>query len=314
MRIAVAGEAVMDFTSVGDLLFQAHFGGSPLNTALAAARLGQKTGFLTQLSSDLFGQRLKAHLEANGVDLRFLVTHDAPTTLAFAVRTGASNRYAFFRQGSADSLYRPDPLPELPPETVFFQFGSVALLTDPAAACILALARRYHGDRIVVCDPNVRPSLIDDLDAYRNRFRGWCRHMDLLKVSDEDQVLLEPGVGPETAAMRWLDLGVRAVVVTRGADGALLFRPGRPPLAVPAPTVPVADTIGAGDTFSAGLLTGLLENGVASLAALAGAGDAVWARALTLAAAAAAINCTREGAQPPTRADVAAFMERDPGR
>jgi len=117
VKVALAGEALIDFTSVGDLRFQGYCGGSPLNTAIAVARLGQQCGYITQLSTDLFGERLRRHLEDNGVDTRFVLSHPAPTSLAFVDRDGEANRYQFLLQGTADSLYAPTPLPVLPSET-----------------------------------------------------------------------------------------------------------------------------------------------------------------------------------------------------
>lgn len=310
MRIAVAGEALIDFTSTGGLAFQGHFGGAPLNTALAAARLGQPTGLVTQLSTDMFGRQLLAHIEANGIDTRFVCLDDAPTTLAFAEKVGTSNHYAFYTKGSADSRYAPDPPPELPDSVAFFQFGSIALLNEPTAGSILALVRRNRGRKVIVLDPNVRPTLIADLPAYRRQFAEWCGEADLLKVSDEDAEILEPGADAAGFAAGWLDRGLTAVVVTAGEKGATLYRAGHLPLAVPAPHVTVVDTIGAGDTFSAGLMVGLLDRDAATVEALVAAGDDLWRDCLGFAAAAAAINCTRPGAAPPTLAEVKAFHRR----
>jgi fructokinase len=309
MRIVVAGEAVIDFTSAGDLAFQGHFGGAPLNASLAAARLGQPTGLVTQLSTDMFGRRLMDYLQANGIDTRFVCFDDAPTTLAFAEKVGTSNRYAFYTKGSADSRYAPDTLPDLPDSVAFIQFGSIALLNEPAAGSILSLVRRNKERKVVVLDPNVRPSLIADPAAYRRDFAEWCGLADLLKISDEDAAFLDPQGSPDHFTARWLASGVKAVVITAGGDGATLYRAGAIPVAIPAPAVTVVDTIGAGDTFSAALMVALLERGVATADGLAHLDEEAWRDSLVFAAAAAAINCTRPGAQPPTRDEVAAFLK-----
>src|SRR5512140_962268 len=127
MRIAQLGEALIDFTSTGPLAFQGHAGGSSLNTAVACARLGQPTGFLGQLSTDLFGEALLRHLQENGVDTRFVLRSDAPSTLAFVEHAAGTNRYAFFRHGAADAGWAPPRPPELPAETTFVHFGSISL-------------------------------------------------------------------------------------------------------------------------------------------------------------------------------------------
>ncbi len=308
MRIAQLGEALIDFTGTGPLAFQGHLGGSPFNTAVACARLGQPTGFLTQLSTDLFGEALLRHLQENGVDTRFVLRTDAPTTLAFVEHAAGTNRYAFFRKGAADAGWAPRPPPELPAETAFLHFGSVALLQEPAASAIEATVSASAGRRVVVLDPNVRPSLVPDLGAYRARFARWLRMTDLLKLSDEDVELLAPGESPAHAADGWLAAGPRAVVITYGASGAILHRAATPPLEVSAPTVAVVDTIGAGDTFTAGLSVGLLMRDVTRAEQLRALSDEAWHDVLRFAAAAAALNCTRAGANPPRLAEVNAFL------
>jgi fructokinase len=308
MRIAVLGEALIDFTSNGALAFQGHPGGSPFNTAVACARLGQPTGLLTQISRDLFGEVLVEHLRGNGVDLRFVLRSDAPSTVAFVEHAPGTNRYAFFRAGSADAGYAPRPLPELPPETAFLHFGSISLLQEPAASTIEAIVAANAGRRIVVLDPNVRPGLIPDLAAYRERFAGWLARTDLMKLSDEDVELLAPGLSPPRAAERWLAAGPSAVVITYGGSGAILHRRGAAPMEVSAPTVAVVDTIGAGDTFTAGLSVALAQRDVANADQLRGLPDETWHEILRFAAAAAALNCTRAGANPPRAAEVLAFL------
>lgn len=310
MRIALLGEALVDFTSTGPLAFQGHPGGSPFNTAVACARLGQPTGFLTQISKDLFGDALVEHLRANGVDLRFVLRSDAPSTLAFVEHAPGTNRYAFFRTGAADAGYAPHPLPELPPETAFLHFGSISLLQDPAASSIEAIVAANAGRKLVVLDPNVRPSLIHDLPAYRERFARWLTKSDLVKLSDEDVELLAPGVSPARAAERWLATGPSAVVITYGGKGAILHRAGAAPLEVSAPAVAVVDTIGAGDTFTAGLSVALAQRELTKAEQLRGLPDDAWHDVLRFAAAAAALNCTRAGANPPRLAEVLAFLGR----
>jgi fructokinase len=308
MRIAVAGEALIDFTSTGQLAFQGREGGSPLNTAVACARLGQTTAFFTALSKDLFGERLLQHMQHNGVDTRFVVRSDAPSMLAFVEHTARTNRYAFLAEGSADSGWAPDPLPELPASCAALHIGSISLLREPAASRIVALAAASARRRLVVLDPNVREALIADMGAYRDRFLGWLPHTSLLKLSDEDLAHIAPQ-DADAAIAGWLDDGPHAVVVTRGAQGATLYRAGHAPLSVAAPRLDVADTVGAGDTFSAGLSVGLLEQGVERRDDLPALSDAQWQHTLVFAAAAAGLNCTRPGADPPTRDELRRFLD-----
>lgn len=306
--MALAGEALIDFTSLGSMRFQGYFGGSPLNTAVAVARLGQSAGYIAQLSTDLFGVRLRRHLEENGVDTRLVLSHPAPTTLAFVERDGDVNRYQFLARDSADSLYAPVPLPTLPEETAFLHFGSVSLLAEPAATSITRLVEG-HCDRVtVVFDPNVRPTLIPDPDAYRRRFTEWIRCTHLLKLSEDDAAYLAGAADVDEAIAQWLDAGPLAVIVTSGASGARLYRRNAAPLVVSALRVRVADTIGAGDTLTAATIVALLERGVSRASGLAQLATDDWRKILEFATAAAALNCTRHGANPPTRQEVSELL------
>jgi fructokinase len=311
MQVAVAGEALIDLASTGPLAFQGHEGGGPLNTAVACVRLGHPSGYITQLSTDLFGDQLLRYMHGNGLDTRFVLRSDAPSTLAFVERTPQTNRYAFYTRGSADGTWAPAALPELPDTCRVLHFGSISLLQEPAAGRIADLVAANASSRLIVFDPNVRPSLIADLAAYRQRFTQWLAHTHLLKLSDEDAELLAPGVPLDEAAARWLNAGPRAVVVTRGPHGAVLYRRERAPLTVAAPRVVVVDTIGAGDTFTAGLSSALLDAGRAVSAELDALPDASWQQVMRFAATAAALNCTREGADPPTLAELQQALAAD---
>jgi len=310
MRIAVLGEALIDFTASGSgaMRFEGHEGGSPFNTAVACARMGAPTAFVSQLSTDLFGERLLDYLRANAVDTSLVTRSAAPSTLAFVERTPQTNRYAFYTRGSADATWAPEPLPQLSATCSFLHFGSLSLLQEPAAGRIIDLIRAHAERCVIVFDPNVRVSLIADLPAYRKKFSGWVAHADILKLSDEDAELIAPGQPVDALAADFLAAGVLAVVVTRGAQGATLYRSGAAPLAVKPPPTKVVDTIGAGDTFTAGLSVGLLSHGIERAEQLAAFGEAGWADVMRFACVAAALNCTREGADPPALADVRAAM------
>lgn len=308
MHIALAGEALIDFAGSGQMAFQGHCGGSPLNSAVACARLGQPTAYLTQLSTDLFGEQLLQHMQANGIDTRYVQRSDAPSTVAFVERGPLTNRYAFYSRGSADSGWSPESLPELPESCRFLHFGSISLLQDPAARRITELVEASAGKRVVVFDPNVRLSLIGDLPDYRRRMLKWLACTDLLKLSDEDVAALAPGESHADAAAAWLRAGPGAVVITCGGEGAVLYRNGLQSIPIAAPKVAVVDTIGAGDTFTAGLSVALINHGVSQARQLTELPEAAWRQVLQFAATAAALNCTRAGANPPTLAEVSAAL------
>lgn len=291
MRVVCAGEALIDFKSTGDLAFQGYPGGSPFNVAIATARLGAPTGFLAQLSTDRFGQRLVATLEASGVDTSLLHRSDASTTLAFVGEVDGEPWYDFVAHGTADVTFDPRPRPQLPASARWLMFGSIALLQEPAATTIEDTVDGFTHGRVFL-DPNVRPALIPDRARYLARLAECVARADLVKVSAQDLAWLAPGGEAELVA-EWAGAGPSYVVVTRGPEGAEVHDTRGRIANVAAPEVDVVDTVGAGDAFSGALL--------ASLSAIDGfpADAGRWRGLLARAARVSALTCAREGADPP---------------
>jgi fructokinase len=310
VKIAILGEALIDFKSTGELAFQGFVGGSSLNVATASARLGQTTTFLTQISTDLFGTRLFEHMLKNKIDLSNVLKTDAHSTLAFVEERGGQAHYSFMGVGAADTLYNPQPRPTLPASVQFMQFGSISLLTDPTSSSITEIVANHFDRLTVVFDPNCRPSLTPDLAGYKQKLQAWLKLAHLVKVSDQDLGWLEPDKTLEQVAKDWLARGPKAVIVTRGEHGSVLFRAGKPNLEIETPKVKVIDTVGAGDTFTAALMVGLLEHGHEDSDQLETHSDETWLSVMRFAAVSAAINCTRAGANPPTRAEVSQFQNQ----
>jgi fructokinase len=310
MKIAILGEALIDFKSTGNLAFQGFIGGSSLNVATATSRLGQATSFLTQISSDLFGSSLKEHMNKNQIDTTFVLESSAPSTLAFVEERGGQAHFTFLGNGAADTLYNPEPRPELPASLQFMQFGSISLLTEPTSSSIAQIVANHRERVTVVFDPNCRPSLTPDLAAYKEKLENWLKLAHLVKVSDQDLSWLEPDKTLEQVAQDWLSRGPKAVIITRGEHGSVLFRAGKANLEIETPKVQVIDTVGAGDTFTAGLMVGLLEHGHEESSQLETHSDETWLAVMRFAAVSAAINCTRAGANPPTRAEVRQFQNQ----
>jgi len=310
-RIVSLGESIVDLIGRADAdrggrtAYHPHPGGSPLNAAAAAARLDAPTAMLTRLSHDAFGGQLRDHLEAAGVDLRLAETGPEPTSLA-VVTVDARGRasYGFYRAETADVSYDPRPRPTLPP-SVSVGNVTVSLLREPSRTAfrdiVRASGRAGSGAVTWVLDPNARPPLWSGPAAFGEELAGWVPLVDVVKVSDEDLDYLG-GEEAETAA-GWLAAGVAAVVVTAGEDGARLHRAGRPILSVPGRMVAVVDTVGAGDTFTAGLTTGLVDRPPPREL-----DDAAWTALLRRAVVASSITCTRAGADPPTAAELAAVL------
>lgn len=311
MQIATIGEALIDFKADDRLSFQGYVGGCHLNVAVAAARLGARAGFAGQLSSDFFGDEIRAYLRDNGVDDRFILTSDDPTTLAFVQERGGDAHFQFFGERAADRRYDPEPRPAFPDQLAFLMFGSLSLLHEPARSAILDVVDRHRVRATALLDPNVRPQVMSDRVRYAAEVEGWIPLAGLVKVSEQDLAWLHPDTDPHAVARRWLGAGPVAVILTRGAKSVELLRPDREPLRIVPPAVATVDTVGAGDAFTGALMTTLAEMGVRGPAedALAGLDDEGWRSALERAAAAAALNCTRPGADPPTRDELERFRE-----
>lgn len=300
--IVVAGEALIDLVPQGtgalaDL--KPALGGGPYNTAVALGRLGSPTAFCSRVSYDAFGDALLDRLREAGVDVSAVQRGTEPTTLAVAtIDAHGSAAYSFYVDGTADRLFTAPA--GLPAGTRAVSFGTCSLVLEPGASAYEELMRGAAAQGVfTTLDPNIRAGLIPAADAYRARFKSWLPSVSLLKLSEEDARWL--GGTPH----EWLAAGPAAVVITQGGDGLTAFTRDGAVYSVPGEKVDVVDTIGAGDTVNAALLHGLSEREALSPQALVGLGPDGWTRLLRLAARAAAITCSRAGAEPPFAAELA---------
>lgn len=310
MTVLVTGEALIDMLPRegprGEALRLPVPGGSPFNVALALGRLGVPVRYLCPLSTDAFGDLLAATLRESGVQLDWSRRTPALSTLGFVTLdpTSRSARYAFYTDGTAGSALTVADLPDpLPTEVTAVHVGSFSLAVEPFGTAVETLVRDRVGDRLLAYDPNIRPFLVPDRERLLVRHRVIAARADLIKLSLEDLEWLHPGAAPGSVANAYLDAGASLVVVTRGADGAVGFIRGHH-VECPPPPVEVVDTVGAGDTFQASLLTWLAEHQRLSRPGLAGVGPGELRALLEFASAAAALNCTRAGCQPPWRREL----------
>ncbi|WP_395105827.1 carbohydrate kinase [Actinomadura sp. SCN-SB] len=309
-HIAVIGEAVADAflpsgqAGTGVLNLRVRPGGSPVNTAVGLSRLGTPTTFLGRLATGPLGDLIRDHLAGSKVDLSAAVAAPEPATLAIAsLDPSGRAAYAFYADGTADWQWTPDELARLDPGGVrCVHAGSMALARDPGGPLIETLlgAAREAGATVSI-DPNVRPSFVAP-DLYRERLGRWTSLADLFRLSDEDLEHLWPGAAPERACDAFHRDGVRLVVVTLGARGALASLDGAR-VTVPAPPIDPVDTVGAGDAFNAGLLHWLDEHGRLGGRLPDLTLDEV-ERAVEFAVQNAARTCLVPGADPPWRGDV----------
>ncbi|MFP4210963.1 MAG: carbohydrate kinase family protein [Alkalispirochaeta sp.] len=306
--IVHAGEALIDFLPVHDEAGRRSFtpvpGGSPYNTAVAAARLEVPTAFLGKISNDLFGKQIIEHLRNNGVGTDLVVRSDRLSTLAFVQPTeGSDVEYAFFSNGAADRSLDAAEIPELGGEISAIQFGSISLIADPTGATILELIRRERARRVTSFDPNIRPGLIEDEEGYRARLEAAFEGSTIVKISAEDLRWIYPDRSLESAVSRLIDADVHLVVVTDGAAGSRAYTAGSE-VTVPAQPVTVVDTVGAGDSFHGGVLAWLHHSGKLSHNAIGALGNEELTRMLSFAAAVGGVTCSRPGNDPPHRSDL----------
>lgn len=307
--LLACGDALIDFVPVksgdGRDAFVPAVGGSCLNIAVAMGRLGAPTGFVGGISTDMFGEMIAGHLTASGVDLRYAERVDRETTLAFVRFVDGEPHYAFYDETTAARLwtYAPGAIPF--PAIDALHVGSTTLVNEPSSSAYMALFAAGKGLTTLSFDPNCRPSLVSDRQAYMARMTGFAALADIIRMSDVDFDYLYGGADHDARAAAFLAGGARLVVVTRGGDGVSAWHATAGKVSVPAPKIDVVDTIGAGDTFQAGMLVALREAGRLEVDALAAITADELRAALAFGAAASAITCSRAGANPPWRKELA---------
>ncbi|MEL7210093.1 MAG: PfkB family carbohydrate kinase [Actinomycetota bacterium] len=297
--IISCGEALVD------LVPQPVPGGGPMNVAVAAARLGAKAAFVGRVSEDPHGDLIWRHLVDNDVELCAAQRGPEPTARAIVDETDGLS-FRFEGDGTADTQLRRADLDCLGPEPHIVHGGTLGLFRGPTAETLARLVEGRHG--IVSLDPNVRPQMIPDRAEWDHFHDRWLAHTHLYKASAEDLAWVWPGRSIESIAGELLDGPAGAVAVTLGGDGAALFTPAGE-TRIAGRDVVVADTVGAGDTFVASLLVSLSVRGCATPIELAALTVADWSEMGHAAVAAAAITCTRQGADPPRAAELSAGLD-----
>ena len=285
----VCGEVLIDELPRGAVV-----GGGPANTAKALARLGHEVAFIDGISTDAYGVKARAELSADGVDLSLALTSDLPTAVAqvtLAADGGASYVFKLDKTATFDfnSSWLPDPS-RYKPQVLYI--GTLATLVQPGADVLFDWALQCAEFAPVVFDPNIRPQVLSDREKYVALVEKWVGISSVVKLSDDDFEWLYPGKSPESIAEQWLQGGVALVVMTHGVDGLVGYTSDGV-IEVAGEKVNVVDTVGAGDTVGAILVQGLITEGLLNMR------GSVLKDRLQRAAVAAAITCSRAGAQPP---------------
>ena len=302
-QIITLGEVLIDLTQTGAdengiPQFKAFPGGAPANVAVAASRLGAKAGFIGKIGRDAFGSQLRTTLEEDHVDTSYLFeTGDVPTTLAIvSVDADGERSFSFYRDPGADTQLTADEAAaflngELP---LILHFGSLSLTTEPSRDAALTAVKRAREKGILISyDPNYRAALWDSEEEAVRWMKAPLDMVDILKISDEELVLLTGTDNLEEGSGILSEYGIRMIMITLGSEG-VFYRAGNASGIVPAEKVTVCDTNGAGDTFLGAVLAQLVgtEKEIPEILAFANR--------------AAAKTCSRAGAIPamPTLAEL----------
>jgi fructokinase len=306
--LTVIGEALIDLVPHGEPGdYRARPGGSPFNVAIGLARLGHRTALMARLADNAFGRLLREHAAAEGVGLAHAPRATEPTTLAVvSLDAEAQAAYDFYLNGTADWQWSAAEAADLPPATAVLHLGSLASWTAPGHDRIHAAASelRRQDSVLISYDPNIRPLLLGDPAGARPLIERCVGVAHLVKASREDVAWLYPETELSQVARHWLTLGPQIVVVTDGPHGAHLFQPDAAALHRPGRRIRLVDTIGAGDAFTAGLLSGLVQRDLHAPKQLRQCPPDLLAAALDDAILVSALTCERVGADPPTAAEL----------
>ncbi|MGA0866808.1 MAG: carbohydrate kinase family protein [Candidatus Nanopelagicaceae bacterium] len=305
----IVGEVLVDLIPsldgdevIDGIRYRAVVGGGPANTAKALARLGRECAFIGGLSSDRFGHMAWMELERDGVGLDFALESDQPTAkaiLSIGEDGSASYRFDVDRSVTFDfnSTWLPDGLPDA------IHVGTLATVIEPGSSEIFAwVEEKRDQGALILFDPNVRSAYLSDRASYRAVVEKWLGISDVVKASSEDIGWLYPERSEDAVVEKWSGMGVKLVVVTYGGNGMVGYVEGSK-VSLPGIEVSLVDTVGAGDTVGAVLLEAMVEEGLDSL--LRGNLHSVLRRA----SVAAAITCSRQGANPPTLKELNEFFD-----
>lgn len=302
--MTVIGEALIDLVpACAPLEYRARPGGSPFNVAVGLARLGNPTRLMARLADNAFGRILRAHAEAESIDLSLAPHATEPTSLAVvSFDSAARASYDFYLTGAADWQWSAEELARLGPGAGVLHFGSLASWTPPGSARIHAVvgSQRAHGQALISYDPNVRPNLLGDPTQARATVEASVGVAHIVKASSEDIHWLYAGMSIDHVAAHWLELGASLVVMTEGHKGARAFRAEGGAVRRPGREARVVDTVGAGDAFTAGLLSGLARRELTRPELLADISMAALCDVLDEAILVSTLTCERQGADPPT--------------
>lgn len=295
--ITVAGEALIDIIVDPAGNVTSVVGGAPLNTARTIARLGLPVSFLGGVSVDAFGGRIMRLLESDGVHYALGQRVEEPTTLAIAeLDAHGAASYRFLLDGTSAGAVTPElAMAHVADDCQVLHVGTLGLVLQPLAEAMRAVVAASPSERVVMIDPNCRPAVMGPTSDFRDTLAAVLPRADVVKVSGDDLQFLYPALTPDAAA-RLIQAESGAVVLFTDGARAVRLLVGEEEIVLDVPTVPVVDTVGAGDSFSGGFLAAWARGGH-SRADLRDAGLVVDAARFGITVA--ALTCQRAGAEPP---------------
>lgn len=300
MSVWVCGEALIDIFGEREIV-----GGGPANSARALALLGHEVEFIGGISTDPYGRKVLSAFTESKVGVRHSLVGDQPTcTASVTFNDAGSASYAFNIAGTITFDFGADWLPDpakFKPSLLYI--GTLATVVEPGATNLFEWAKGVAEFAPIIFDPNVRPLVLSDRETYRSRVEPWLEISTVVKISEDDLRWLYPVEAPEVVGARWVEMGIPLVVITHGAAGITAMT-STDVIFVESVSVDVVDTIGAGDTVGAIVVDAILETGIVNLH-----GDRL-REMLYCACVAAAITCSRAGAQPPTKSELTAALEK----
>ena len=304
--IICAGESLIDLVSFagqnGEVQYCPHVGGSILNSAIALGRLGADAYYFGAVSNDTFGELIEDYLRDSKVQENFIIKTNRPTTLAYADVSNGVAKYTFVDEHSAGRLIDEDslkPFVNKIKNAKALLVGGISLQVEPCGSSWQWLVEQVTGGCVIYFDANIRPDFIEDKDKYLERFEQFTRKVDVIKISEEDYSYLYGEQDFSKVSSGWLEKGIKLIVLTLGEKGAKVIFDGGKEISVGIEPVKVIDTIGAGDSFNAGLLFDLDKQKMLDQEKLASIDTTALKKTLTFANQVARFTVTQKGANPP---------------
>ena len=301
--IICAGESLVDMVSFrGEPEYTPHVGGSNFNSSIALGRLGADSYYFGAISNDSYGELIENTLRHSKVKEDFVIKTNRPTTLAYADVVDGIAEYTFVDEHSAGRLLDQTSLKPFVNRVMKAKallVGGISLQAEPCGSSWQWLIEQVSGHLPIYFDANIRPDFIENKQNYIARFEGLTSKVDIIKISEEDYRYLYGAQDFNKVSKVWLNNGVKLVILTLGSEGSKVIYDNGKEVFVKSKKVDVVDTIAAGDSFNAGFLLSLDEQGLLDRVSLDIISDTQLEKALSYANKVASITVTKKGANPP---------------